>query len=228
MLEKILLFKLRLRYNYKIEIVKKLFTKTKKTIEAGFTLIEMALVLGIFGVITAIVFFNYSSFNNQIVLGNLAYEIAMHIREAQVFSFGVRKENIAGLNSFQNSNYGVYFKKGQKSFFYFIDYGGGSNQNPNGKCDSCNQGTCTDECLRLVSLPRNMVIENIVDADNMSHDDLHITFKRPNPEAHFYSVDTEIITGKVEIIIKSPDNQYKKIIVRETGYISVASHQEED
>lgn len=208
-------------------MIKKFFKKSKRNLQAGFSLLEMVMVLSIFALLTAVVTYNYGAFNNQMVLTNLAYEIAMQVREAQVYSMGVKGSN----NSF-DSRYGLYFKAGSASFISFIDAKPLGSE-PDGLCDLNNQVTCgactaPTECQKIISLPRNMIVEKFVDttinaSDLGTQGPIYITFKRPDTEAIIYNGIT-INNSGVGIVIKSPDNQRKKIVVKQNGYISVEDY----
>lgn len=190
----------------------------------------MTLVIGIFGLLTAIVAFNYGSFNNQITLTNLAYEVAMQVREAQVFSLGVR-----GANGNFDTRYGTYFNENaNSSFIYFAD------NNDTGVCNNSSSGgqicdcvTNGSECLNIVSLTRNMTIDSLLfsktgdpltSTDPTHEDSLHITFKRPNPDAIILNGLNDTKYAGVAIIIKSPDNKYKAVVVLSSGQISVKDY----
>ncbi len=184
----------------------------------------MVMVLSIFAIITAVVTYNYGSFNNQMTLTNLAYEVAMQVREAQVYSLGVRSSK----NTFDN-RYGVYFKKGETSFISFID----KESSPgiaDGVCDNattgCGSCTGTTECQKIISLPRQMKIEDVkVTAGGSltsTNNPVFITFKRPDTEAIIKNGGGAALnSGQVEITIVSPDGQNKKIVIKQSGYISV-------
>ena len=75
---------------------------------------------------------NYPGFNNKIALEVLAQDIALSIRQAQVYGISVRAANIA---TEQAPPYGVHFVgaqtdnrsiigDGARSFFFFADYNG--------------------------------------------------------------------------------------------------------
>lgn len=182
----------------------------------GFTLIEMILVLGIFGIITAVLVFNYGQFNSQILLTNTAYEVALQIREAQTFSLGVQ-----GIDGEFDTKYGVYFNRANggagsdESYIYFADLDRlDSNPDGNRLCDqdkvdpdnnlcsfSCNSSGGSSgptECQKLITLLNEMTIDKLCysedddpfDSDLDDHctaDKLSIIFERPNPDAIIYA-----------------------------------------
>src|SRR6185312_4659547 len=76
----------------------------------GFTLVELRVVVAIFLIITAITLGNQSRFSSDILITNLAYQIALSIREAQVYgigSKGVADNSSSGINNFQ-AGYGIH------------------------------------------------------------------------------------------------------------------------
>ncbi|MBI5138479.1 MAG: type II secretion system protein [Candidatus Vogelbacteria bacterium] len=74
---------------------------------SGFTLIELMVTLAIFVMMTTVVLGNYPKFNNKIALEMLAQNIALSIREAQVFGISIRATE---LNSSQLAPaYGIHF-----------------------------------------------------------------------------------------------------------------------
>ncbi len=155
-------------------------TNTKK----GFTLLELLFVIGIFSILTSIVIYNYGNFNNNIIVSNLAYEVALEIRQAQVYGLGVRGVSDSYLpsdvDSF-NTRYGVFFEVigGEKNaaFMTFADfYPANFDQDDidspdgNGVCNSeevddslCNvsSGICTFECLRVARLSSGITFDKL-------------------------------------------------------------------
>lgn len=186
--------------------------KIKNSYKSGFTLIEMIVVVGIFGIITAITIYNYGKFNSSTLLTNLAYEVALEVRQAQVYSLGVRSSGaVVGADldheSFEN-RFGTYFNIAdtQKGFLTFSD------KNPGGIWGSCNDdggayctvlscNTNNEECLSAVSFSSGVEVSELcvspegvdpVDLDAgvcsssnsvSSVEKVGITFSRPNPEA---------------------------------------------
>ena len=77
--------------------------------QRGFTLVETMVALGIFVIVTAIVFVGNSRFNNTIFLTNLAYDLALTVSRAQSYGINVRPFDSA-TKPFE-VGYGVHFKK---------------------------------------------------------------------------------------------------------------------
>ena len=48
--------------------------------KAGFTLIEMIIVIAIIGIITLVVIVSQGSFNKSLILSNAAYDLALALR----------------------------------------------------------------------------------------------------------------------------------------------------
>src|SRR3989344_6847475 len=74
----------------------------------AFTLVELVVVLAIFTLISSVVLANHSRFNGSVLLGSLAYDIALSIREAQVYGLSVKQHTVAGVGQFQ-IGYGIHF-----------------------------------------------------------------------------------------------------------------------
>ncbi len=58
------------------------------SLSAGFTLIEMLVVVSIFLVLTSIVLANYPKLNSQLTLGLVANDVALSVRQAQQYALG--------------------------------------------------------------------------------------------------------------------------------------------
>ena len=81
-----------------------MFLKFLKNKNLGMTFLELIVVLGIFGAISATVLFNYSDFSSNVDLQNLAQDIALQIKKTQTDSVSGR---IPTLTDAQNQNIGA-------------------------------------------------------------------------------------------------------------------------
>lgn len=189
--------------------------KKKKSLRAGFTLIELMTVFVISTIIGTVVIANYPNFSSKIEFENLALDIALTLREAQVYGMGT-KEAAAGFDV----AYGVHFDvTASNTFLLFMDLNG------NGKYDS----SPTDEIVGTSYTIKSMYkIEQTCATRaaaqqfcNLLGAPLDVTFKRPDPDAiirmgaygDYYRADIEVLNTK--------DNRIKTITVTNTGQISV-------
>jgi prepilin-type N-terminal cleavage/methylation domain-containing protein len=159
--------------------MKKIFKKLQQKTNQGFTLIEMVVVLGIFAILTSVTIYNYGDFNDNIILTNLSYEVALEIRQAQVYSLGVRSSALPGSSldegrSDFDTRFGTYLNlqkpDGDKNIVFFTDLGGlGDSGSSNGMCDygndACAVNSCVadadNECREIATLSHSVYIEDI-------------------------------------------------------------------
>lgn len=207
-----------------------------KNLKKGFTLIELIVVAAIFTVLTAIIIFNYGDFTDNVLSTNMAYEIALTARQAQVFGLGVR-----GTGGQFSSPYGIFINlddgsssDGTKNIVFFADtkpaQGNGqcNDVDGTGYCVCTSSGAQTDECLEQLTLQRNIIIDDLqVKSSGGScspTDRLAVSFKRPNPDAIIVDQENGGSNYELaEIRIDSPRSDAPKyVIIRNTGQISVS------
>lgn len=210
--------------------------KNKIIKKAGFTLLEMLAVVAIFAILTAVIIFNYGDFTDNILSTNMAYEIGLIARQAQVFGLGVRGTG----GDFANA-YGIFVNlqdgsspSGTKNIIFFVDnkpLGGNSRCNN----DSTGSSHCTcsstdgisDECLEKLTLQRSIIVDSLrikkANGDCTDTNLLAVTFKRPNPDAIIIDQENGDTSDYAEIRLFSPHNRTPRyVIIRSTGQISVA------
>lgn len=223
-----------------------MFNKDKKNkFCRGLTLIELMVVLSIFGIISSITIFNYSKFNSSASILNLADDIALSVRKAQGYAIGVH-----GIGGTFNDGYGVHFTANNssstlvsgsnQSFVIFSDMG----LTPNGKYD---YSEADPQCSVSPSIGNEcMEVLNILSADEISeiyynnrtapipkNGIIDVIFRRPNPEPTFCYRPNEseqncvqeeniyMIRIKISSLI-DPVNIYKIITISNNGQISVS------
>ncbi|MES2225690.1 MAG: type II secretion system protein [Patescibacteria group bacterium] len=86
---------------------------------AGFTLVEMVVVLAIIGILTTITLLGQSTFNQSLLLTDTAYTMAFSAREAQ--SFGLSSRQFGGIQN-AGAGYGLHFDRSLPgSYILFAD-----------------------------------------------------------------------------------------------------------
>ncbi len=214
--------------------MRRLSSKIKrKSIQAGFTLIEMLVVIGIFTVITAVAFVDQGKLNSSVLLTNIAYETALAVREAQVYGLGVRKDILNMDNNFEGE-YGVHFDMTNdreivvysnspddtntpsqmynssineaRYLYQFVNQRGNKIQALCFGNFASGETACTPEASNSKSL-------------------IDITFKRPEPKARFYVPENDLTgtsPGPAYIVVSTLDDKScKVVVVYQTGQIQV-------
>lgn len=209
--------------------------------EKGFTLIEMLVVVAIVAVIMTITVFNYQNANHKSILKNVAYDIALSIREIQSVGLGAKKYTTSeGANSF-NTTFGVQFNSGEEKYMLFADEddtGSGANNCsdlitettlcscPDGEClseiGSAHTGIVVyDSCVSDLSPSGDPDLFCISDGF-VGSDYTSVIFKRPNPDARIYSSDSAGVSQLMRIFLRSKASDDAQMIkITNTGQISV-------
>jgi len=185
----------------------------KKTQMRGFSLIELLVAVSIFIIISTVVLANHSRFNSSVLLGSLAYDIALSIREAQVFGVSVRQYD----SGFQ-VGYGIRFSD-SASYVFFVD------TNANQQYD---EGV--DSIVRTYALGRGHAITQFcgvttAGVEQCSDDGSPITFLdvvffRPDPDAIISSNNPGIYSSG-SVTVSSPAGETRSVEIASTGQISV-------
>lgn len=187
--------------------------RTRRRRARGFTLMELLVVTGIVVIISAIMLANHAAFGGSITLRNLAYDIALSLREAQTYGISVRQ--------FQgdfSAGYGVHIRLSSPTEYILF-------------ADGVTQNSVYDagELVRSASIAGGFHIADvcIVPAGQSSElcagdgvTQVDITFVRPEPDAHIrYNGTTAAQSAR--IVLQSPRGDQKNVIVETAGQISV-------
>lgn len=148
------------------------------TKKSGFSLVEVLITSSIITIVTAIVIVKYGSFNSSILLKNQAYELALAIREAQVYSISIKGDG----NAFRDA-YGIYIDlNNPQDVIFFSDSGSTEKIYDSG-----------DTILDTVSLDSRFAITEICTgsgcSDAGSFDKLSISFTRPDFDAYIKKIN---------------------------------------
>lgn len=193
----------------------------------GFTLFEMLVSIGIFTALTTVLLMNHGQFKSSVVLDNLAYEIALAVRQAQSYGLNVRAANIS--TSDYTRAFGVHFYRpsiDDDNFLLFADTSGSNNLRYDGVAERIEQFKLPSGIviLKYCGVVSSTGDETIYCSDtNAAVQYLDITFRRPDPNATFVLGSTVTETFRsVKIYIKSNRTDQQAVIqVDKIGQIAV-------
>ncbi|MEX0917161.1 MAG: prepilin-type N-terminal cleavage/methylation domain-containing protein [Candidatus Paceibacterota bacterium] len=190
----------------------------------GFSLIELLVSVAIITLITGVVLANHARFGGSVLLGDLAYEIALSMRQAQIFGISVREFGV-GSGQF-DVGYGIHFN----GFFEGSSYVFFSDTDDDQVYDYTTDPLTSDELVEVFRIGRNNMISDFcgvrpdLTTDCYADGDidlLNISFKRPNPEATIKSDIPSVVYNSAIITVRSPQEITRTITVESTGQISV-------
>ena len=188
----------------------------------GFTLMELLVVTAILVLVTGLMLANNRHFGGRILLENLAYDIALSVRQAQVYGISVRQFETG---TFEIA-YGAYFNSlSTRTYDLFGDV------DANGLWDAGE-----DVPPSPYDIERGHYIAQLCapaggdSATCTQASRLAIVFKRPEPDACIGINGNSAITGEYKctngqdsarIVLRSPRGDEVSVVVERTGQISV-------
>lgn len=198
------------------------------SLNRGFTLVELMVVLTIVTIITMVVLTSQSSFNKTLILANTSYDIALTLRSAQ--TYGISGRAIGGT---VNAGYGLHFQNGATGTFVFF-----ADIFPAASCDApdCKPGNkvyenVSDAIVQSYALGNGMTISDFCAKSGGSWScassggitSLDIVFARPNPDSFMsvnglYSVAFPVTAAC--LTISSPQGGSQYISVMASGQIN--------
>ncbi|MEN9852338.1 MAG: hypothetical protein RI996_281 [Candidatus Parcubacteria bacterium] len=227
--------------------------KNKNTIKEkkGFTLVEMLVTVAVFSVVSGLTLANYPKFNSQTAITGLAQQIAIAIREAQVYGVAVRNSSSTASVISQNiyPAYGIFFGTpiigttygNETSYSIFFDKVIRTGPAPYFRPLGDNFFTDVSELVQTTRINNGSTIISICGVSYSTPTvctpatAVNIVFRRPNPDAIINIVTsnsswsswsgaapTLIDCSRVDITIRSKDQTQTKVIqVFSTGQINV-------
>lgn len=189
--------------------------------KSGFTLVELMVVVGIITTISALSLFNGSKLNSSVLLSNTAYEVGLIIRDAQVAGLGARVLAVNGNPTVATtSNQGVYFDITKpEQIVFFADLSNDNKYNELSGEDSQVYNIENKRAGKILNICRLEANNSCLDIAN-----INVIFKRPNPEAYFYSNDETSplgYIGNVVINMGFVGGECKSITIYKTGAIQI-------
>ena len=205
----------------------KIFQSRKKH-SFGFSLAELLVTIGIVSALSLVVVFNYSSFNDKLIISSDVQDLAINIRKVQVYGLSVKESTVGGGDF--NNGYGIYLTLNDPNNYYlFID------RNNNGNYDGTTDCASSSECLEKVPFRKTVSIStfcgaafggSLVCPPNASVRGVSITFVRPNTDANIrFVTSTGTFYGGLfqtcRINLSTAKGKAARISIENTGQVSV-------
>jgi len=191
--------------------------KDRKQRHRGFTMVELLVTISFFVVITSIVLVRHATFSGNILLTNLAYDVALSIREAQVFGLSV-KEFGTGSGEF-DVGYGVHFDNGSNTSYILFADRGVINQKYDGSSEIVDVFNISKG--NTISRFCGVLLSGIEKCSPSDISYLDISFKRPDPDASILSSITSDSYSSARITVRSSQGKERTITIGITGQIYV-------
>lgn len=191
-------------------MISKLFSKIPR--QRGFSLIELMITIGIVVLVTGLALLRYSGFNNAVLLKSQAYELALDIRQAQVYGISVSGQNAANFSG----AYGISFNMATPGTYQLFQDGTTGNQYRYDSGEGVGNTYVID--------PRFVISQICTSGGNClpGNGIAAVAFQRPNFDAHIYK-SNQASPSNLEITIasvSSPTNT-RKVVVYASGQIAV-------
>ncbi len=202
------------------------FKKTK-IYSYGFSLTEFVVAIGIFLMVGSVLMFNYPELNNRSSLDGVAHQIALDLRQVQLFGTSV-KETGQGTGVFPG--YGLYFSSGMTAGYILFADSVSADKRYSGSSELVSTTnittgeTISDICANLKRDGKIAGDPGSFCKSRGSLDAVHISFTRPNPDATITSTlgGTPTAVSDVEIVMLGKRGDIKRtIVVYPTGQITV-------
>jgi prepilin-type N-terminal cleavage/methylation domain-containing protein len=196
----------------------------------GFTLIELLAVTAIIVLISAVVLADNNRFGGTVLLENLSYDIALTVRQAQVYGIAVTGFKAGGTNAY-GYGYGMHFDvTSPMTYILFAD---------TAQTGVYSAGISPSEIVQQTNIQRGYGISKLcAPAGNDSAtcnavNSLDILFKRPEPDAYISGngaptfqggqVISNALNSSARIVLRSPRGDTRSVVVQVSGEIAVQS-----
>lgn len=205
----------------------------------GFSLIELVVVMAIFITVSSVVFVSQGRFGGNTMITNLAYDVALTMRQAQVYGISVRKVKAVsdpeGIAQFDRS-YGIHFDSNKGYYILFADADNDKKYNLASNSDTgclSSPSSGLPECVSFFKIEQGNYIKQFcggVDCygslTNGRIDRLEILFHRPEPEPTIwgYKGGSPVNTNSyvsASVLVSSPQGATKSVCISATGQMSI-------
>lgn len=183
----------------------------KKYNARGFSLIELLVTLAISILMVSAVLFRFDSFDSVVVLKSIAYEIALTVREAQVFAVSASGDTSGTFDT----PYGVYIDSNSPNNYIFFEDSNNNLQYESG----------TDTIIETYTMNAKYQVSDLCVNSTCSKNSVSIVFQRPNFDPTITSSlpETNPISATIQVGMVDDPSITFSVLVGLTGQITVLS-----
>ena len=186
---------------------------------AGFTLIEMLVVLAIMGILSGISIVNWRSGQGELVLQREAHKVSQDIRRAMEFTLRARESTVCDSGSGSLSGYGIYFTVNTATSYIIYANCSGELPGPGYK----DFGGDRDISIENISLDKSVEIASVTVG---AGDDWSIAFYPPDPKVEVCGNDAcvgvnSFTVASVTLALKNDPTRQRVITVNARGVIDI-------
>ncbi len=182
----------------------------------GFSLLEVLITAAIIGIVTAMVVIRYGAFNNSVLLKSQAFELALDLREAQVFAVSVRGRGVQF-----REEYGLYFDADTTNQYLLFQDSGDTKPAIFNAGEEIGKPYLIDSRFEITDICVNACTSG---STEVALEDLSISFARPDFDALFETTDSSApgSINRAEITISPLSSaETRRVIITSTGQITV-------
>jgi prepilin-type N-terminal cleavage/methylation domain-containing protein len=194
--------------------------QTRLAANRGFTLTELIVVVAIITVVTSVVLASNSKYGGSVLLQNLAYDVALSVRQAQVYGISVRSFGASNFSVGYGMNFDVSSPISQTTYILFADLAGTGVYNPN-YIPSENVPPSPYTIGRGYFISKLCAPAGTDSSTCTPVQKLDILYKRPEPDAIIRANGNSTKQSSGRIVLKSPRGDTLSVVVSATGQISV-------
>ncbi len=205
------------------------YIQSSASSKKGFTLIELLVVISISAIVMTALVVQQRRWDDQLALNTQTYELALMLRQAQIYSLGVREDLQASGDRF-DIGYGVYIDQALLNRYTFF-----ADRNKNSLYDPTGGEAIETKILRsgFYMIPGG--IDKDLGTTYWANNSIgrayvykvSMSFKRPDPNAILrfinFSSDNTTALLKPQVIIRmiSPQGRSSYIDIFDNGQISI-------
>lgn len=187
----------------------------------GFTLIELLVVTAILVIVSGMVLANHSRFGGKILLQNLAYDMALSVRQAQVYGISVRRTSAGTFGAGYGAHFSTATQVERTSYILFAD-------------SIAVDGMLTSgETVQTYSIDRGFKVSKLCApagvsaASCTSVTTLDVLYKRPEPDAWISANGNSCVSVQANciesarVVLSAPSGDTVDFIVDLNGQVAV-------